>query len=67
MSSMVKAIDTDRANPSIRIEKKRRAGKKTKIDAFRRMSNFVRERAYFGGIGGIKEKYDDAEACAVIR
>lgn len=36
-----------------------------KIGAFRRMSNFVHERACFG-IGGIKEKYDDAEACAVI-
>lgn len=37
-----------------------------KIGAFQHMSNFVHERACFAGIGGIKEKYDDAEACAVI-
>lgn len=60
---MVKAIDTDRfSNPSIRIEKgeeQEREGKKTKMHfgAFRRMSNFVHERACFaGGIGGIKER-----------
>jgi len=65
MSSMVKAIDTDRINPSIR--KKKEGQEKMKIRAFRRTSNFVHERACFAGIDGIKEKYDDAEAFAVIR
>lgn len=74
MSSMVKAIDTDRfLNPSIRIEKgaeRERGEKKTKMHfgAFRRMSNFVHEGACFAGDRRDKgEKYDDAEACAVIR
>lgn len=63
---MMKAINADKLNLSIRIVKQKEQ-EKTKIGAFRRMSNFVHERACFAGIGGIKEKYDDVEACTVIR
>lgn len=49
------------------MDSKKEEQEKTKIGAFRRMSNFVHERACVAGIGGIREKYDDAEACAVIR
>jgi len=62
MPSMVKAIDTDKSFDMGR--KKERPEKKMKIGAFRCMSNFVHERACFARI---KEKYDDAKACAVIR